>query len=167
MTRGRWLLLAALVAVVVTFGLRAHHQGEAPPVVAEAPPEAAAPEAAAPEAAAPYTRRSFPAQGGQVEEPREPPVPATVPPGAYVPKHTGLRGGQKPPPPPTHQTAATWATSYAAAMCACVTRQCTRDLQGHFIHELGGVEYDEGRDGTTYTLAVNKASDCYNALPAD
>ena len=79
-------------------------------------------------------------------------------------------GAPPPPPPPAPAPVvsnASWATSYAVAMCECRTRACAADLQGRFIHQMGAAEYDESRDGEATREALHKAVTCYMALPAD
>ena len=67
--------------------------------------------------------------------------------------------------PVPQRSGASWATSYAAAMCDCRTRACAAGLQGEFIRAMGGVDYDEARDGAVYDEAIKRAVSCYGALP--
>jgi hypothetical protein len=71
----------------------------------------------------------------------------------------------RPAPTSGAVTAASWATSYSAAMCDCRTRACAVELQGHFIRNMGGVQFDQDRDGAAYQDAMSHALDCYFALP--
>jgi hypothetical protein len=71
----------------------------------------------------------------------------------------------RPAPTSGAVTAASWATSYGAAMCDCRTRACAVDLQGRFIRSMGGVQFDQERDATAYQEAMSHALDCYFALP--
>jgi hypothetical protein len=69
------------------------------------------------------------------------------------------------PGPPLRQTATIWIDNYRDAMCGCSTRSCARDLQAGFLQQLGGMVYDDERDGPSFSEASRAALRCYAALP--
>jgi hypothetical protein len=159
-----WILLGAAAVGAVAFSLWADHGDgkRVRPKAADAealPTRAPAPERARPsfdEAVAlmpareAHEQRSAPVVNGVVQI-----GPRALGPGAAS------------PPAADHQSGGAWATSYAVAMCDCRTRACAADLQGRFIHAMGGIEYDAERDLATYEAAMKRAVDCYVALPED
>jgi hypothetical protein len=166
-TRG-WLLLGAVAAGALVFALwaeRGDGKRTRPAAVAvDAPARPGLPASApAPDrdrALFAETIARFPGRGER--ERHDAPVAGGV---VRIGPRVGGKGAPAAAPAVNRQSAAVWVSSYAVAMCDCRTRACAADLQGRFIHAMGGVEYDEARDSVTYHDAVKKAVDCYFALP--
>ncbi|HVZ70769.1 MAG TPA: hypothetical protein VHJ20_00205 [Polyangia bacterium] len=63
-------------------------------------------------------------------------------------------------PPVGTLTGSAYMREYRQAVCACSSRSCVSDLQPRFLRELASVQYDEQRDGASYTVDAHEAAAC-------